>query len=243
MPKKENIEIQIRDLLGRKMASYGRTLNKGNHTFTFYPGNEKCYLLTVCGATISNTIKMIVAPGSTSKASSCKLVYTSYNETGVGFKSQKANGDFVYSYGDTLRYTGFALTVNDVNGSDVLEDTPTASKDYEFDITEGIPCPGIPTITYKDQVYNTVQIGDQCWMKEDLNVGIMIPGTQEMADNDIIEKYCYNNDSANCDEYGGFTSGMKLWNTQPWRVLREFARMDGIFQRMMSGNHLKCIWG
>ncbi len=107
-----------------------------------------------------------------------------------------------------MRYTGFALTVNDVNGSDVLEDTPTASKDYEFEITEGIPCPGIPTLTYEDQVYNTVQIGDQCWMKENMNVGTMIPKDQNMTDNGILEKYCYNNEPENCVTYGG----LYKWN-------------------------------
>ena len=229
LPEKEMIKIHIRDMLGREVASYDKTLSMGNHTFTFYPGNEKCYLLTVCGATEANTIKMIVASGSTSKASSCKMVYTSYNETGVEFKSQKARGNFIYLYGDTLRYTGFALTVNDVNGSDVILDAPIASEDYEFEITEGIPCPGLPTITYEDQVYNTVQIGDQCWMKEDLNVGIMIPGTQEMADNGIIEKYCYNNDTANCDEYGGLYQ---------WNEIMQYTTLDGAQGICPDGWHI-----
>jgi len=52
--------------------------------------------------------------------------------------------------------------------------------------------------------YNTVLIGDQCWMGENLNVGDMIKDTLEMKDNGVIEKYCFNNDPTNCDEYGGF---------------------------------------
>ena len=64
---------------------------------------------------------------------------------------------------------------------------------------------GNPFTDQRDgQAYNTVQIGDQCWMAENLNIGYMINGTEEMTDNGVIEKYCYDDNPANCDEYGGF---------------------------------------
>ena len=53
------------------------------------------------------------------------------------------------------------------------------------------------------QVYNTVLIGDQCWMAENLNIGEMINGIDEMTDNGVIEKYCNNDSTLNCDTYGG----------------------------------------
>jgi len=65
------------------------------------------------------------------------------------------------------------------------------------------PCPGTPTVEYGGQTYNTVQIGDQCWLAENLNIGAHIDGSLEQTDNDVIEKYCYNNDLSNCNTYGG----------------------------------------
>lgn len=65
------------------------------------------------------------------------------------------------------------------------------------------PCSGVPTITYAGQTYNTVQIGSQCWLKENLNVGTIIPGNLDQSDNGTIEKYCYNDSTINCDKYGG----------------------------------------
>jgi uncharacterized protein (TIGR02145 family) len=65
------------------------------------------------------------------------------------------------------------------------------------------PCPGIATVNYGGQIYNTVAIGGQCWLKENLNVGIMIDSLANPSNNGIIEKYCYGNNLANCTTYGG----------------------------------------
>src|ERR1035437_7426550 len=65
------------------------------------------------------------------------------------------------------------------------------------------PCPGVDSLNYSGQWYHTVQIGSQCWLKENLNVGIMKPAVKDQINNDTIEKFCYNNDPANCTVYGG----------------------------------------
>jgi uncharacterized protein (TIGR02145 family) len=67
---------------------------------------------------------------------------------------------------------------------------------------------GDSKVSYGSKDYNTVLIGDQCWLKENLNVGTMINGNVNQTNNSIIEKYCYNNDPANCTTYGG----LYQWN-------------------------------
>ncbi len=58
--------------------------------------------------------------------------------------------------------------------------------------------------TRDNQTYNTVQIGTQCWMAESLNVGTRIDGVNNQTNNNnYIEKYCYDDDPANCIVYGG----------------------------------------
>lgn len=54
-----------------------------------------------------------------------------------------------------------------------------------------------------DNVYNTVLIGGQCWMAENINIGVKIDGLNSMTNNGLIEKYCYANDELYCDQYGG----------------------------------------
>jgi uncharacterized protein (TIGR02145 family) len=55
---------------------------------------------------------------------------------------------------------------------------------------------------YELKQYNTVQIGNQCWLKENMNTGIRIDGNQPQTDNPAIEKYCYEDDPVNCNIYG-----------------------------------------
>jgi len=68
---------------------------------------------------------------------------------------------------------------------------------------------GVSIVLYEGKTYNTVQIGDQCWLKENLNVGEYVasvntgPSHSDVSNNGIKEKYCYNNDTANCNIYGG----------------------------------------
>jgi uncharacterized protein (TIGR02145 family) len=62
------------------------------------------------------------------------------------------------------------------------------------------------------QIYPTVLIGAQCWMAANLNTGTMVNGTVTMTDNGVIEKYCYNNNAANCAVYGGLYQWDEVMN-------------------------------
>ena len=64
-------------------------------------------------------------------------------------------------------------------------------------------CPCEPTVTYAGKTYNTILIGTQCWLKENLDIGIRINGNLGQTNNGTIEKYCYNDDPNNCTTYGG----------------------------------------
>lgn len=76
-------------------------------------------------------------------------------------------------------------------------------------------CPNLVSISYKGQQYNTVLIGNQCWLKENLNVGIMIDGSVTMKNDGIHEKYCYNNAPVNCEIYGGLYQWSELMKYAP----------------------------
>ena len=117
----------------------------------------------------------------------------------------------------------------------------------------GESCPGIPTISYAGETYNTVQISSQCWLKENLNVGTMITTSQDQErdqiNNGTIEKYCYDNVSANCDTFGGLYqwdeamqySGSQDICPEDWHIptLADFETLNNAVNS--DGNSLKSI--
>ncbi|OQX76065.1 MAG: hypothetical protein B6D61_09335, partial [Bacteroidetes bacterium 4484_249] len=70
-------------------------------------------------------------------------------------------------------------------------------------VADGFYCADSITDVRDGQKYKIVNIGSQCWMAQNLNIGIMINGDNNQIDNNTIEKYCYDNDGENCDTYGG----------------------------------------
>ena len=196
IPEKDRVGIMILDILGRNVISTEKMLDRGYHSFSFTPGGGKMFIFTAYWQGFNSSIKVLHGSHMNGRLSS--LVYLGDGEVKPQFKSESNKGGFVFNPGDELLYIGYTNSLQ----SGML-DIPETSATHTFQFAYKIPCPGIPTITYEGQEYNTVQIFSQCWLKENLNVGTMIPGTQNMTDNGVIEKYCYDNLETNCDEWGG----------------------------------------
>jgi len=75
----------------------------------------------------------------------------------------------------------------------------------------------IPFVVYGNEgsgdrrVYHTIGIytcgscNTRCWLKENLNIGKIVNdnGFNDLTNNNVIEKYCYNNQLLSCDVFGG----------------------------------------
>jgi len=58
------------------------------------------------------------------------------------------------------------------------------------------------------QTYTYVTIGTQIWMAQNLNYGTLIPSDSAQNNNEVTEKYCYNDLESNCKIYGA----LYQWN-------------------------------
>jgi uncharacterized protein (TIGR02145 family) len=195
VPERDRVDIIIFDLLGRVVLKTQLVMEKGFNTMLLKPGNLTTCVFSARWRDFSTSVKVLSA-GIASMAD-CSLEYKGTASDEPPLKSVSSRGGFNYFQGDTLLYVGYTDTLE--SG---MAGIPDGSESITFQFAYDIPCPGMPTVTYEGQEYNTVQIFSQCWFKENLNVGTMIPGVQEMTDNGIIEKYCHVDDESYCDTYG-----------------------------------------
>ncbi|MBR1992303.1 MAG: T9SS type A sorting domain-containing protein [Bacteroidales bacterium] len=122
----------------------------------------------------------------------------------------------------TYYVRAYALSSTDTVYSDELYFTTLNAPN----VNDGQPCQGAPTLTDIDgNVYNTVQIGMQCWMKENLRTTKYPNNTPIMHGNSYstTDSYWYypNNSSSNKPTYGllytwpAVMNGASTSNTNP----------------------------
>ena len=196
------------------------TPNAPATTFTGVRGNSyslRYSITNACGSS-ADTVAVSLAPATTvANAGPDQLSLTgttatlaanapAAGETGAwsilagsgGSISSNNNPTATFTKGTDSAYT-LVWTITGSCGTS--RDTLVVS--FQNALVMNTPCPGVPTVTYAGETYPTVQIGTQCWFAKNLNVGSMINGASNQTNNGTLEKYCYNNNSANCTTYGG----------------------------------------
>ncbi len=100
-------------------------------------------------------------------------------------------------------------------------------------------CDGVRTITYASKTYSTVQIGTQCWLAQNLDLGPTIHSTSggtngdgEQTDNGTIERYCYDNYWQNCNFFGGLYQ---------WNEAMNYSTEEGAQGICPSGWHIPTL--
>ena len=80
--------------------------------------------------------------------------------------------------------------------------------------------------------YNTVLIGTQCWMAENLKTGSIISSggsSDNQINNSVIEKFCYDNGPASCNDDGGLYQ---------WNEAMQYSTTEGAQGICPSGWHI-----
>ncbi|MHC1776105.1 MAG: FISUMP domain-containing protein [Lentimicrobium sp.] len=190
------VDMAAIDISGRYLFRDQRLLEAGYHTFAITTGQSGIVMFTTSMDNQQISVKLPSMPCGRNKT--CKVEYVGYEGIFPALKTHPFDLGFCYHQGDKLIFSAYSGLLKSA-----LWDSPVVNKSFTFQFAGNIPCIDEPEITYDGQVYHAVQIGSQCWMKENLNAGVMIPVSQQQTDNGIVEKYCYDDNPDNCITYGG----------------------------------------
>jgi uncharacterized protein (TIGR02145 family) len=208
IPEKGIVNLMVTDVQDKLIISSDWQFDKGYHSFRLIPGDAKLFFLTARCNGISRSIKILTSEPNSGKQ--CMLDYFGRGSGEPLLKVAPLKNSFIMLESGII-------------------DAPVTNETYTFEFATNIPCPGTPTVTYEGQVYNTIQIFSQCWLKENMNVGTMVPGTLDMSNNSVIEKYCYNNEQDSCTKYGGLYQ---------WDEMMQYTNQQGAQGICPPGWHL-----
>lgn len=225
VPDAGDVLVEITDISGRIIKTHSRaSLQTGIHQLRVTLSTAGVYFLTARMNGQSSSVKM-VSQGNGGKD---EIVIT--NDTGMPFNASVSpkQGNFPkglsvnsFHLGDQMMYVGYATVDGEEIASNSVEQAPDTSQTVmlRFAISptapDSQPCPGTPTVTDIDgNVYHTVQLGNQCWMRENLRTTRFANGDSILIDPNPVSssywqdvnlnpyRYAPNNDSSNVLVYG-----------------------------------------
>ena len=160
------------------------------------PGSASSSSKTDSGTStgMTSSSKTVKSSSSTKNpSSSSKTVVQSSSSVTLSATSVESNGSSAAS--SSSEYVPFDHSKTHANASKVGKDAykqftdPRNGRSYYY-----IKIVGKNSLKEKDSV--TI-------MAENLNIGEMVLGKNDQNDDTKIERYCYNNDTTKCDEFGG----------------------------------------
>jgi len=220
LPSNGNVKISTYNLLGEKVISdISKELTSGSHSIDLELNGlpNGVYFANVSINDRFTIVKKMM------------LLYGSQHLFPI---RNSANAKIVNTNKNTETIIIDSLIVSSkIIGKKVFDNLPSingSSLDLGDIIIERF-CPGLPTIVYEGKNYNTIQIGVQFWLKENLDIGRMILGDSNPSDNRVIEKYSYENDTNNSNIYGGLYQ---------WNEAMQYSTKEGTKGICPSGWHI-----
>lgn len=211
------VTLEIADVIGRTVVVTNdfSSLQAGYHQFQITLSKTGTYVATVRQDGKSASIKMLCNGGGNAD----RIEYTGTVQPNEYLAIQAKSltrgvSDNLFVPGDQMEYVGYATFSGSEFASQTISQEQQGSESFRLrfdpvmsDPTDGQPCPSTPTLTDIDgNVYNTVQLGSQCWMQQNLRTKHTADGapiSMGAGASDVKMLYYYpDSNASNQEDYG-----------------------------------------
>lgn len=213
VPENSPLSLEVMDINGRLVAEQNfSSITPGTHQFSIKLSTPQTYFLTAHQNGNLSSIKMLNKGNSGMDKIEYEGITSDKNEVIKTKNNTKGIINHPFAYGDAMTYKGYAIVYGQEIESEIVAKLQILSEtiilSFEVEIAEdGQPCPGAATVNDIDNnTYNTVVIGNQCWMKESLRTTHYTNGTSiplgSSTSTTIAYRYYPDNNSSNVSTYG-----------------------------------------
>lgn len=175
LSKSDFVNMNVYTLSGWQVTAFVGKLEAGQHTFRIHLSRPQAYLLKVNSETVNGSIKMV----NTGNAGSDRIELVGIEGQIHDFvKSGRGNTDEFFVLGDSMSFVGYSIIAGVPCTSLPVGMPIVSSQTIELHFAGPGPfvC-GSQVFDYDNNAYNTIEIGFQCWMKENLRTTHYADGT------------------------------------------------------------------
>ena len=192
--KDEKAQVMLLNLNGKIIAEYEGVLHAGDNLFSISLSSPQTYIFCVQTSSGVRSVKL----ENTGRGGGNSITYRE-NIPAYNLKFDRGNSSHAFQLGDMMQYKAFVNLGEDQKVSNPVTQPQNESQmivlQFDSVLMDGSPCIGSITVSDLDgNVYPTVWIGNQCWMKENLRTTLQADGT-------VIPSWHYNS----------FSSPLRYW--------------------------------